>query len=290
MRYWLRHLRRPPAAAAIGAGLLAGLAMALGGPGWANARTADGIGSHIVRSGDTVQSVADRYGVDAADIRVANGIIDDRLYVGARLLIDGTAAPSTSSARPSASTYEVQPGDALIRIARSHGVSLSDLLEANDLRVTSFIFPGDQLTVPGSGGADSTGGGGVPRPRVVCPVPSASFMNSWGFPRGSSRFHEGTDLMAPAGTTILAPITGTMTFDRNNLGGRTFTITSPSGWVAYGAHLEDQIGESRQVAAGEVIGTVGDSGNAKGGDPHLHLSLERGGTAVNPYPSLSDAC
>ena len=81
-----------------------------------------------------------------------------------------------------------------------------------------------------------------------------------------------------------------MTFGRNNLGGRTFTITSPSGWVAYGAHLSSQIGDSRWVAAGEVIGTVGDSGNAKGGDPHLHLSLERGGTAVNPYPSLSDAC
>ena len=287
MRYWLRHLRRPPATAAIGAGLVAGLALALAGPGWANARPSDGATSHIVRSGDTVQSVAKRYGVDPDDIRVANGIIDDQLYLGARLLIDGDAAPAAGSSRSRAGTYEVRPGDALIRIARAHGVSLSDLLEANDLRVTSLIFPGDELTIPSTGGS---GRAGVPRPRVVCPVPSASFMNSWGFPRGSTRFHEGTDLMAPAGTTILAPITGTMTFGRNNLGGRTFTITSPSGWVAYGAHLATQIGDSRWVAAGEVIGTVGDSGNARGGDPHLHLSLERGGTAVNPYPSLSDAC
>ena len=284
MRHWLRNLRRPSAAAAVGAGLLAGLALAVGGAGGANARTSD-TGSHIVRSGDTVHSVAKRYGVDPDDIRVANGIIDDQLYVGARLLIDPAAAGSSGEAQ--ASTYEVQPGDALILIARRHGVSLSDLLEANDLQVTAFIFPGDELTIPSAGGS---GRGGVPRPRVVCPVPSASFMNSWGFPRGSTRFHEGTDMMAPAGTTILAPITGTMTFGRNNLGGRTFTITSPSGWVAYGAHLSSQIGDSRWVAAGEVIGTVGDSGNAKGGDPHLHLSLERGGRATNPYPSLSDAC
>lgn len=286
MRHWLRNLRRPSAAAAVGAGLVAGLALAVGGAGGATARTSD-TSSHIVRSGDTVQSVAKRYGVDPDDIRVANGIIDDQLYVGARLVIDSSAAPSSGSSRSGGGTYEVQPGDALIRIARQHGVSLSDLLAANDLEVTSLIFPGDELTIPTTGGS---GGGGVPRPRVVCPVPSATFMNSWGFPRGSTRFHEGTDLMAPAGTTILAPITGTMTFGRNNLGGRTFTITSPSGWVAYGAHLSSQIGDSRWVAAGEVIGTVGDSGNAKGGDPHLHLSLERGGTAVNPYPSLSDAC
>jgi len=286
MRHWLRNLRRPPVTAVIGAGLVAGLALAVGGAGGAEAHT-EGTGSHIVRSGDTVHSVAKRYGVDPDDIRVANGIIDDQLYVGARLVIDADAAPSHSSARARGGTYEVQPGDALIRIARRHGVTLADLLEANDLQVTSFIFPGDELTIPSTG---ASGRGGVPRPRVVCPVPSASFMNSWGFPRGSTRFHEGVDMMAPAGTTILAPMTGTMTFGRNNLGGRTFTIQSPSGWVAYGAHLATQIGDSRWVAAGEVIGTVGDSGNAKGGDPHLHMSLERGGTAVNPYPSLSDAC
>jgi murein DD-endopeptidase MepM/ murein hydrolase activator NlpD len=288
MRYWLRHLRRPRAAAAVGAGIIAGLAMALAGPGWATARTGDVTSSHIVRSGDTVHSVADRYGVDPDDIRVANGIIDDTLYVGARLLIDGSAAPSTGGGSRGAGTYQVESGDVLSRIALDHGVALSDLIEANDLSLDSLIFPGDELTIPGASSTSSSSG--VPRPRVVCPVPSASFMNSWGFPRGSSRFHEGTDLMAPEGTPIVAPITGTMTFGRNNLGGRTFTIESPSGWVAYGAHLADQVGDSRWVAAGEVIGSVGDSGNAKGGDPHLHLSLERGGTAVNPYPSLSDAC
>jgi murein DD-endopeptidase MepM/ murein hydrolase activator NlpD len=287
MRYWLRHLRRPSAAAAIGAGVVAGLAMALLGPGWAMARAGDATSSHIVRSGDTVHGVASRYGVDADDIRVANGIIDDQLYVGARLVIDGSAASSAGGGTRAGGTYEVRSGDVLSRIALDHGVALSDLVEANDLSLTSLIFPGDELTIPGASRGSNRG---VPRPRVVCPVPSASFMNSWGFPRGSSRFHEGTDLMAAKGTTILAPITGTMTFGNNNLGGRTFTIQSPSGWVAYGAHLDDQIGDSRWVAAGEVIGTVGDSGNAKGGDPHLHLSLERGGRAVNPYPSLSDAC
>ena len=126
------------------------LALAVGGAGGAEAHT-EGTGSHIVRSGDTVHSVAKRYGVDPDDIRVANGIIDDQLYVGARLVIDADAAPSHSSARARGGTYEVQPGDALIRIARRHGVSVAALQAANSIS-GSAIRPGQTLAIPGGAG------------------------------------------------------------------------------------------------------------------------------------------
>lgn len=282
-------------------------------------RTSSGQRYHVVQSGDTVASIAKRYGVSSDSIVAANGIVGGRLYLGARIMIDnpnpGRSSSTTSAAsspqRAASSTsgsYTIKEGDALERIARRHGVTLSALLKANGLRSTSLILPGDKLVIPGtssgsgtasagptgtsssaaSSGTSSSAGTG---PRLVCPVPGSSFVNDWGFPRGGARFHEGTDLFAAAGTTIVAPLSGTVAFGSNKLGGITFTITSPSGWVAYGAHLGSTIGSARQVTAGTPIGVVGSSGNAKGGPAHLHLGIKpAGGRAVNPYPSLSAAC
>ena len=61
--------------------------------------------------------------------------------------------------------------------------------------------------------------------------------------------------------------------------------------MIYGAHMSASIGSSRSVKAGEAIGRVGNTGNAAGGETHLHMGLKRaGGTSINPYPSLHDAC
>lgn len=299
-----RHRALVVAAAAAAVTLL-GIPAAAATTGGAAVGSPGGRGSYIVRPGDTVPAVARRTGVSADDLRVANGIVGDRLYVGARLVIDpgaagGRAAGTTATARPSGGgTYVVRSGDALSTIARRHGVSLSALLSANGLRTTSLIMPGRRLVIPGAGtpamrtisattGTPSSRGSG---PVIRCPVPGASFMNDWGFPRGTTRFHEGTDMFAPRGTPVRAPLTGQLTFGSNGLGGRTFTITSPTGWVAYGAHLNGTVGSSRWVAAGEVIATVGNSGNAAGGATHLHLGLRLGpAPSVNPYPSVAAAC
>lgn len=264
---------------------------------------------HVVASGDTVASIARRYGVDADTIRAANGLVGDRLYVGARLRLTNPnpqlkmsriSAVDPASARSTASTYTVRDGDVLERIARRHGVSLSSLLAANGLRSDSLIVPGDRLTIPGAGSSKSSSGnaaattgsaGAASRPDIVCPVRGASFMNDWGFPRGGSRFHEGTDLFASTGTTIVAPASGTISYGSNSLGGTTFTLTTSDGWVFYGAHLHAAIGSSRTVQAGSPIATVGASGNAAGGDPHLHLGVRpAGGAPINPYPALAAAC
>lgn len=264
---------------------------------------------HVVASGDTVASIARRYGVDADTIRAANGLVGDRLYVGARLRLTNPnpqlkmsriSAVDPASARSTASTYTVRDGDVLERIARRHGVSLSSLLAANGLRSDSLIVPGDRLTIPGAGSSKSSSGnaaattgsaGAASRPDIVCPVRGASFMNDWGFPRGGSRFHEGTDLFASTGTTIVAPASGTINYGANTLGGTTFTLTTSDGWVFYGAHLHAAIGSSRTVQAGSPIATVGASGNAAGGDPHLHLGVRpAGGAPINPYPALAAAC
>lgn len=280
-----------------------------------------GLRYHVVVAGDSVSSIARTYGVDASTIRIGNGLVGDDLYLGARVLIDpanpsllrgsGPDTSSSAAATGAAGTYVVKEGDMLERIARKAGVKLSSLLSANGLEPTSTILPGRKLTVPAdssarasstrasatstssdtsSSGSTSTSSSWV-GPRLVCPVPGATFMNDWGFPRGSERFHEGTDMFAPVGTTILAPVSGLVSFGSNNLGGTTFNITTADGWNIYGAHLSDTIGSGGQVVAGTPIGRVGNSGDADGGDTHLHLGVKpAGGRPANAYPSVLSAC
>ncbi len=144
-------------------------------------------------------------------------------------------------------------------------------------------------------GAD-TGGTTVVQPSgnsgllVFCPVQgSVSFVDTWGAPRSGGRSHKGVDMFASIGTPVVAPVSGTVTLRSNRLGGRSFHLNGDDGNYYYGTHLS-AYGESGQVAAGTVIGYVGDDGNARG-IPHLHFEIHPGGRgAVNPYPATRDAC
>ena len=124
------------------------------------------------------------------------------------------------------------------------------------------------------------------------------FIDSWGFPRmvGSefAHWHEGTDIMAPLGREILAPEDGVMSgIGDATLGGHKCWIIGASGAGHYFAHLSGYaagIVEGVSVRAGDVIGYVGDTGNADGGPPHLHYEIHPGqGVPVNPYPLLKSA-
>lgn len=138
---------------------------------------------------------------------------------------------------------------------------------------------------------------------LVCPVPGSSFIDDWHFPRSGGRLHEGNDLFADAGTPILAVAEGTISrvnrTDRwrpgasTGLGGKTVSLTDADGVRWYFAHLDhvdDAIVNGATVAAGEPLGTVGTTGNARGTPPHLHLGRYVDGEATNPYPLIREAC
>lgn len=117
---------------------------------------------------------------------------------------------------------------------------------------------------------------------------------------GGTRLHEALDIMAPRGTRVLAAAPGTIEkLFRSDAGGNTVYVRSPDRrTIYYYAHLEGYaptLREGQLVSRGEVLGTVGSSGNASPEAPHLHFAVMQTtpgsdwwepSTAVNPYDLL----
>lgn len=126
----------------------------------------------------------------------------------------------------------------------------------------------------------------------VCPVQGpVAFSDTWGAPRSGGRAHKGVDMLAPRGTPVVAPVSGTVSHRGNSVGGLSFHLQGDNGHYYYGTHLASyaNVGAGH-VQGGTVIGYVGDTGNARG-TPHLHFEIHpNGGAAVNPTPTVRAAC
>ena len=100
-------------------------------------------GTYIVQRGDTLFSIARRYGTTVSALAAANGIWNPSLiYVGQRLWVGGggwTPAPST--------VYIVRPGDTLYSIARRFGTTVSALAAANGIWNPSLIYVGQRIRI-----------------------------------------------------------------------------------------------------------------------------------------------
>ncbi|GAB2315698.1 M23 family metallopeptidase [Stenotrophomonas maltophilia] len=120
--------------------------------------------------------------------------------------------------------------------------------------------------------------------------------------RSEGRVHDAIDIMADAGTPVLAVADGTVEklFDSKR-GGLTIYQFEPSGrWCYYYAHLQryaDGLSEKQVIKRGDVIGYVGSTGNASAQAPHLHFEVHVlgpekqwwKGESINPYPLLKSA-
>jgi murein DD-endopeptidase MepM/ murein hydrolase activator NlpD len=126
----------------------------------------------------------------------------------------------------------------------------------------------------------------------MCPVQGpVAFSNDWGNARSGGRRHQGTDLLSPRGTPVVAVVGGTVRYRNGGLGGISVYVNGDDGNEYYGAHMDSTTGASGHVAQGTVLGYVGNTGNARGGPTHLHFEIHPGGgRAVNPYPTLRQYC
>ena len=122
--------------------------------------------SYVVQPGDTLYKIAVQHGVTMQEIANVNGIWNyDHIEVGQVLVIPGAAAaPTVGSA---ATSYVVQPGDTLFRIATNHGLHTSTVAQANGITNFDRIYSGQTLTIPASNTVPVSN----PQPQAAAPNP-----------------------------------------------------------------------------------------------------------------------
>ncbi|RDK88763.1 M23 family metallopeptidase [Marinirhabdus gelatinilytica] len=132
------------------------------------------------------------------------------------------------------------------------------------------------------------------QPTYTFPVSGAGNKNIqsfWGAPRGGGkRSHEGVDIFAPKGTPLIAITDGRISSTGNRgLGGKQVWLRDGLfGKTIYYAHLDSiAVKTGQRVQLGDTLGFVGNTGNAKTTEPHLHFGIYKGSTGpVNPYPFI----
>ena len=133
----------------------------------------------------------------------------------------------------------------------------------------------------------------------VAGVSQKQLRNTYDDARSQGRQHNAIDIIAAQGTPVLAVDDGpVIKLFQSDKGGITLYQLDPSGkYTYYYAHLAryaDDMAEGKRLKRGEVIGYVGDTGNAGKGNYHLHFEISKlaaprkwyGGTPTNPYHLL----
>jgi len=205
-------------------------------------------------------------------------------------------------------THVVQRGENLYRIALRYGMSVDDLVRANDLDDAARLEVGQVLRIPGRTEVDAldarnalAGAGhtcGVPpetkRKAQERAREEADVVFGWPLHGGistcfgerRSRAHEGIDIMSPSGTEIRAAEAGKVVF-AGSMGayGKIVILKHEGPYASVYSHNRRNLAEKGAfVEKGDVIAEVGATGNATG--PHLHFEIRREDRAEDPIQFL----
>ena len=116
-------------------------------------------GVHIVKSGETLFSISQRYGISVSALQATNDLLNpSQIFVGQHLLLPGASNVSEPGYTPQQTivTHIVQPGENLSSIATRYGVSLWVIAQSNNISNTSLIYTGQVLSIPSNSALSST--------------------------------------------------------------------------------------------------------------------------------------
>ena len=255
-------------------------------------------GLELVLEADSLINLANRIGflevLSEADANVADGLrverqriaefreklrkyLDEKQKLLDKLAREGAALEEQYAAYESARQAAAEKVEEAANLVRDLEQELQKQLLAQ------YGFAGNPAAPPPS--ADG--------PFYWCPVGAPrSYIDDFGFPR-VGHTHQGNDIFAAAGTPIHAPFAGTAEEGSDGLGGIVVHVyASGNADYVYNAHLSEHVGvDGQQVKPGDVIGLVGNTGNAAGTPPHNHFEYHPGGgSAVSPYVYLNEVC
>lgn len=244
-----------------------------------------GFRRHSLAQGETLSSIADRYGLGLEALVGANPDLSslDRIPVGVELLIPDRYGLVV--------TFE--DGASLIDLARRYGVDPVAVVEANGLRSPLDLRAGMLVFLPGVRPDEALER--LARVReleniYIWPLHGriTSYFGRRNLGLGTSSFHRGLDIAAPRGTPIVAARSGTVTFAGWSSQGYGYMVKirhfgGEETWYAHQSEIFVEVGDA--VRQGDVIGRVGSTGISTG--PHLHFELHRRGEALDPLGELN---
>ncbi len=248
----------------------------------------DKIIDYTVQKGDTISTIAEKFGVSENTVRWANDLTGDDITVGDTLKI----LPVTGM------SYKVQSGDTVYTIAKKFNTDTQKIVDFpfNDFAnpETFSLVEGQMLIVPD---AIKPSEQQYIKPQVYIaqgPVSVSSAGFTWPLhgviTQFASWYHMALDIAAPIGTPIVAAQTGTVSsvsvgsWDYGY--GNNVYIDNGAGYKSHYAHMMAvNVSVGDHVEAGKtVLGWVGVTGRTTG--PHVHFEILRNGVLVNPLPYL----
>ncbi len=237
-----------------------------------------------VQPGDTLDAIAERFGISLEALVGSNADVLDDLHA----LEPGMVLKIVKNGI----LHSVKRGQTLTDIARTYSVSLSEILWANRLEDREYIYPGEEFFIPGASTSPAfrhlqMAGG----KKSLFAWPVRGVLTSGFGPRihpisGEPDFHEGIDIEVPEGTDVYASCAGRVIVAGSHRGYGLYVVLEHSNGyrTLYGHLSEIGVYRGQFVEGGQRIARSGNTGNSTG--PHLHFEIVQYGRPLNPLALL----
>lgn len=233
--------------------------------------------SHVVKPGETLSGIANKYKLTVAQLSVLNGIANPHTIRPGQKLFLAQEPPKPLS-------HTVQSGESLSVIAANYGVTVAAIIQLNDISDINRLKIGQVINLPAVPTGVLASRSVVSSAGFIWPVIGtiSSYFNEL---RRASR-HSGLDVAAPSGTDIKAARAGRVE-SSGWMGGYGYAviIDHSEGYKTLYAHASRLLVKAGdRVVQGQVIAKVGSTGNSTG--PHIHFEIRVNSKFKDPLKYL----
>ncbi len=235
-----------------------------------------------IRKGDTLWDISRKFKVELGTILAMNNIkANSVLAIGQVLEVPYERAR----------IHTIAKGETMWDIARKYGADVNQIMRANPKKNPSLLCIGDKLDIPDSRSVSRTIAYNEPSSRGFSPTTMqfiwpvvGTITSKYGY--RASGFHHGLDIAGSHGDPIKASLAGRVTFaGYKSIYGQTVVLQHLGGYETVYAHLQNiNVSPGKQVAKGEIIGTIGTTGRTTG--PHLHFEVKKDAKNIDPLTCL----